>query len=72
MFNPLCSPALTEPSPAVLDIVALYKERRGVGQLYAWQEECLLFEQREQRRNLIYTSPTGGGKTLVAEVLYML
>jgi DNA polymerase theta len=42
--------------------------RLGITQLYAWQAECVAVEQVLQGENLLYTAPTSGGKTLVAEV----
>ncbi|KAL5000795.1 hypothetical protein BDV10DRAFT_182982 [Aspergillus recurvatus] len=44
----------------------------GVTSIYQWQASCLLGEGLlEGKRHLIYTAPTGGGKSLVADVLIL-
>lgn len=44
----------------------------GINGIYPWQSSCLLGRGLLAReRNLVYTAPTGGGKSLVADVLML-
>ncbi|NXO03964.1 HELQ Helicase, partial [Rhinopomastus cyanomelas] len=49
----------------------LFRHFRGIESLYEWQHDCLMLESLQQRRNLIYSLPTSGGKTLVAEIIIL-
>uniref|UniRef100_A0A4W3J0M3 Helicase, POLQ like n=1 Tax=Callorhinchus milii TaxID=7868 RepID=A0A4W3J0M3_CALMI len=52
----------------IRDLIFQFK---GIKDLYEWQHTCLTLESLQQRKNLIYSLPTSGGKTLVAEILIM-
>lgn len=44
----------------------------GINSIYPWQSSCLLGRGLlNGERNLLYTAPTGGGKSLVADVLML-
>ena len=44
----------------------------GINSIYPWQSSCLLgHEILSGEKNLVYTAPTGGGKSLVADVLML-
>jgi DNA polymerase theta len=46
-------------------------EKNGLKNLYAWQVECLNDTGALQGNNVVYCAPTGGGKTLVAELVLL-
>ena len=47
--------------------------KAGVKTLFEWQVDCLLSDEGRVLRggNMVYTAPTSGGKTLIAEVLML-
>ncbi|GFF29920.1 DNA polymerase theta [Aspergillus udagawae] len=68
--NPLLflkNPRYGLPPALVANFAAL-----GVTSIYPWQASCLLARGLlEGGRHLVYTAPTGGGKSLVADVLML-
>ncbi|CAF0994046.1 unnamed protein product [Adineta steineri] len=58
--------------PTLLDRVAdLLEKYRNIRALHNWQKKCLDLPARRKNQNLIYTLPTSGGKTLVAEIMML-
>ncbi|KAI0135537.1 P-loop containing nucleoside triphosphate hydrolase protein [Daldinia grandis] len=44
----------------------------GISEIYTWQKQCLLGPGLlNGSKNLVYTAPTGGGKSLVADILML-
>ncbi|CAO1598019.1 hypothetical protein XANCAGTX0491_001796 [Xanthoria calcicola] len=55
------------PEPLVQNFAS-----RGIKYIYPWQSSCLLGRGLlTGEKNLVYTAPTGGGKSLVADVLML-
>ncbi|XDG06568.1 hypothetical protein ABKA04_006183 [Annulohypoxylon sp. FPYF3050] len=55
------------PSSLVDNLNAL-----GIKEIYPWQKQCLLGPGLlNGSKNLVYTAPTGGGKSLVADILML-
>lgn len=63
----LSHPAYKLPRVLVSNFAAL-----GIKAIYPWQKQCLLGPGLlEGDKNLVYSAPTGGGKSLVADVLML-
>ncbi|KAG8349163.1 putative DNA polymerase theta (helicase domain only) [Trypanosoma vivax] len=53
---------------AVKDILA---SKRGIHRLYPWQHDVLMRDDARSGGSLVYSMPTSGGKTLVAELFLL-
>lgn len=68
--NPLLS--LSHPSYALLVQLVQNLASLGINSIYPWQSECLLKSGAlHGKENLVYTAPTGGGKSLVADIIML-
>jgi DNA polymerase theta len=65
-------PTLNDPKFGLPSSLVANFAAAGVCNIYPWQASCLLGQGLlEGKRHLIYTAPTGGGKSLVADVLML-
>ena len=68
--NPLLS--LSHPRYGLPDTLVRNFASLGINSIYPWQSSCLLGRGLlDGEKNLVYTAPTGGGKSLVADVLML-
>ncbi|KAL9116553.1 MAG: hypothetical protein Q9187_006922 [Circinaria calcarea] len=68
--NPLLS--LSHPSYSLPDTLVRNFAALGIKSIYPWQSSCLLGRGLlTGEKNLVYTAPTGGGKSLVADVMML-
>ncbi|KAI9804013.1 MAG: hypothetical protein M1833_000294 [Piccolia ochrophora] len=68
--NPLLS--LSHPRYDLPEALVRNFSATGINSIYPWQSSCLLGRGLlEGQKNLIYSAPTGGGKSLVADVLLL-
>lgn len=68
--NPLLS--LQHPKYALPPALVANFQAVGIHRIYPWQASCLLGRGHlTAEKNLLYTAPTGGGKSLVADVLML-
>nr|CCC92122.1 putative DNA polymerase theta (helicase domain only) [Trypanosoma congolense IL3000] len=72
--TPLCAPPLTPSTDSGFfydlptSVRDFYSMRRNINSLYAWQHEVLMRDDVRGGESLVYSLPTSGGKTLVAEI----
>ncbi|KAK2628065.1 hypothetical protein QTJ16_002711 [Diplocarpon rosae] len=68
--NPLLD--LSHPAYGLPQMLTSNLESLGIKSIYPWQSECLLRSGALGGEvNLVYTAPTGGGKSLVADILML-
>lgn len=69
-MNPLLS--LSHPVYGLPEQLVKNFFSAGINSIYPWQSRCLLANRLlSGEGNLVYTAPTGGGKSLVADVLML-
>ncbi len=69
-LNPLLS--LSHPRYGLSETLVKNFASLGINSIYPWQSSCFLGRGLlTGEKNLVYTAPTGGGKSLVADVLIL-
>ena len=61
----------TDPLASFSPQVQEYFEKRGISSMYDWQREVLALPSVQDGGNLVFSLPTSGGKSLVAEMLLL-
>lgn len=63
---------LSHPRYALPEVLVKNLAGLGIKEIYPWQKHCLMGSGLlDGTKNLVYTAPTGGGKSLVADVLML-
>ncbi|KAI1501781.1 P-loop containing nucleoside triphosphate hydrolase protein [Biscogniauxia marginata] len=63
---------LSFPRYALPDCLVNNLKSLGINEIYPWQKQCLLGPGLlDGTKNLVYSAPTGGGKSLVADILML-
>ncbi|KAI1637387.1 P-loop containing nucleoside triphosphate hydrolase protein [Biscogniauxia mediterranea] len=63
---------LSFPRYALPDCLVNNLKSLGISEIYPWQKQCLLGPGLlNGTKNLVYSAPTGGGKSLVADILML-
>jgi ATP-dependent helicase YprA (DUF1998 family) len=63
---------LSHPDYGLSQVLVNNFSRLGIKSIYPWQSECLLRSGAlGGERDLVYTAPTGGGKSLIADILML-
>lgn len=64
--------SLSFPRYALPDSLVENLRCLGISEIYPWQKQCLMGPGLlTGQKNLVYTAPTGGGKSLVADILML-
>ncbi|RYP56539.1 hypothetical protein DL771_011858 [Monosporascus sp. 5C6A] len=63
---------LSHPRYALPECLVNNLKALGIREIYPWQKQCLMGPGLlTGRKNLVYSAPTGGGKSLVADILLL-
>lgn len=68
IFEPINEKKENYPLPIPINFQKVYSYH-NVNFLYPWQYHAIIFGKENSNENFIYTAPTSGGKTMVAELL---
>ncbi|RYP06975.1 hypothetical protein DL764_002798 [Monosporascus ibericus] len=64
--------SLSHPRYALPECLVNNLKALGIKEIYPWQKQCLMGPGLlTGKKNLVYSAPTGGGKSLVADILLL-